>query len=145
MNRMMKNQRNIKFFSEKNDAALTVCSERMKHYASLLENDYYVIAYRVHEAFNMSELSSVGSIDIRTEYMDVEAPAWASDFWIEFEDGSRAIRELVDETMLKQRSFLERLELSRRYWAVRNITDWKAVVINNSKVVKKEAEDDYVF
>lgn len=145
MNRLTTNRRNIKFFSEKNGMALTVCSERMKQYASLLENDCHVTAYRVHEAFDMNELSSVDSVDIRTEYMNSESVAWASDFWIEFDDGVRAIRELVDSAAFGQRAALERLELSRRYWATRCITNWKVVVIDTTNEITKEMEDEYVF
>lgn len=145
MNRIIRNQRNIKFFSDKNKAAFVVCSERMKHYASLLEDDRRVTAYRVHEAFDMSALPSVDSIDIRAEYLDADASAWATDFWIEFDNGTYAIRELVDIASLRRRADLEKLELSRRYWASRHIEDWKVVILVKTEKVKEEREDEYVF
>jgi len=146
MNRVTANQRGIKFYSKKNGTTLTVCSEGMRHYASLLESDRHIAIYRVHEAFDMSELS-VDSVDIRSDYMDIESPSgvWASDFWIEFDNGAYAIRELVDNASFGKRAVLERLELSRRYWAAQHITDWKVVVLDMMKEAQEESEDEYVF
>ena len=55
---------------------------------------------------------------------------WATDFLIRFVDGRKGVRELVHKEDLTKRAIVKRLELSRRYWAVRDIDEWKVVLVD---------------
>ena len=51
-----------------------------------------------------------------------------SDFLLRYSVGSMAVREIVRPEMLQKRAVIERLELSRRYWAALDIKDWRIVL-----------------
>lgn len=52
----------------------------------------------------------------------------SSDFYIRHADGTAAVRELVSAADLTKRAEVEKLELSRRYWAALGVSDWKVVI-----------------
>lgn len=70
-------------------------------------------------------MNSVQKTDIRGEYFRGQ---WTSDFFIRFSDGTTGVRELVSASDLTQRAEVEKLELSRRYWAALGVHDWKIVI-----------------
>ena len=72
-------------------------------------------------------IQHVSPVDIRSLYFKSE---WATDFLIRFVDGRKGVRELVHKEDLTKRVIVERLELSRRYWAVRDIDEWKVVLVD---------------
>ena len=67
--------------------------------------------------------------DIGCETADFLKQEWTTDFYLRFRDGTVGIREIVQQTALQKRAEVEKLELSRRYWAVLGVVDWKVVVL----------------
>lgn len=72
-------------------------------------------------------MQHVSPVDIRLLYFQSE---WGTDFLIIFADGRKGVRELVHREDLTKRAMVERLVLSRRYWAVRDIDEWKVVLVD---------------
>ena len=134
MNRSQEKQRSIRFFSEKNETMLTVHSREARKYAERLEARADIKNYEVSAALDLGKFQYINPIDIRREYLSGE---WFSDFLLHFEDGSLGVRELVEKNSLTKRAVVERLELSRRYWSLFDIRDWKLVITGG--------EGDYVF
>lgn len=64
-------------------------------------------------------------VDIRREYLALQ---WTTDFVIHTADGQIAVREFADPKDFSKKAVVEKLELSRRYWAILDISDWKLVV-----------------
>ena len=125
MNRSQEKQRSIRFFSEKNETMLTVHSREARKYAERLEARADIKNYEVSAALDLGKFQYINPIDIRREYLSGE---WFSDFLLHFEDGSLGVRELVEKNSLTKRAVVERLELSRRYWSLFDIRDWKLVI-----------------
>ena len=50
-------------------------------------------------------------------------------FVIRYADGHKGVRELVQRGQLKKKAHVERLELSRRYWAATD-TEWMVVIVD---------------
>jgi len=46
-----------------------------------------------------------------------------------YADGHKGVRELVQQQQLKKKAYVERLELSRRYWAATD-TEWMVVIVD---------------
>lgn len=63
---------------------------------------------------------------IRTDYLQ---SGWASDFVVRYADDHKGVRELIQRQQLKKKAYVERLELSRRYWAVTD-TEWMVVIVD---------------
>ena len=61
-----------------------------------------------------------------TDYLQT---GWATDFVIRYADGHKGVRELVQRGQLKKKAHVERLELSRRYWAATD-TEWMVVIVD---------------
>lgn len=61
---------------------------------------------------------------------------WTTDFVIRTADGRTAIREFADAQDVSKKAVMEKLELSRRYWSVLDITDWKLVVPGGGQKAK---------
>lgn len=118
--------RDIQFYSTKNGQMVCVHSRWARDYAKYLEEQAWVEGYEAGVPLELERFSHVNPVDIRPEYFQA---AWGSDFLIHCADGRTGIRELVLADNLKKRSTLEKLELSRRYWSVLDITDWKIVLI----------------
>ncbi len=134
MNRSQEKQRSIRFFSEKNNVMMTVHSREARKYAERLEARADIKSYEAGFGLNIEKFQYINPVDIRKEYLGGE---WFSDFLLHFEDGSLGVRELVDKNSLSKRAVVERLELSRRYWSLFDIRDWKLVITGG--------EGDYVF
>ena len=47
---------------------------------------------------------------------------------IRYVDDSIGVREIVDSQNLYKLSTIERMELSRRYWKIMGITNWKIAI-----------------
>ncbi len=76
-------------------------------------------------------------MEIRKEYFSQE---WTSDFVIQAADGRNSVREFIDERELTKKAVMEKLELSRRYWSILDITDWKLVICGVSARKQKEEQ-----
>jgi putative heme degradation protein len=121
-----KKVRDIKFFSEKNQAVIVVHSEEARAYSKYLEDWEEVESYEVNKRLDEGRMRSVPRVDIRADFLKQE---WTTDFYLRFEDGTVGIREIVQQTALQKRAEVEKLELSRRYWTLMGVKDWKVVVM----------------
>jgi len=118
--------RDIKFCSKKNGAMILVHSEEARSYAKYLEENSDVASYETCKALISDRLNNLQKTDIRGEYFKQN---WASDFYINFEDSTIAVREIIRSSTLTKRADIEKLELSRRYWASLGISNWKIVIV----------------
>ena len=118
--------RDIQFYSLKNEALMSVHSRDARIYAGMLENDPHVVRYKCILPLDPGFMGEVSRLGIRQECFDT---AWASDFWIENEDGTTSIREILPRGQILKKSAIQRLELSRRYWNRLDVGDWKVVVM----------------
>lgn len=116
--------RDIKFFSEKNSAVLCVHNKTARAFAAWLEKNEVVSSYEVNVPFDNQKLVNVNPVEIRPLYFKTE---WASDFLIHYIDGSKAVREITTLQALQKLANVEKLELSRRYWKMMGIDNWKLV------------------
>lgn len=119
--------RDIRFFSSKNDKIICIHSKWARDYAKYLEQQPWVQSYQAVVPLEPDYMQRVSPVDIRSLYFKGE---WATDFLIRFVDGRKGVRELVHREDLTKRAMVERLELSRRYWAVRDIDEWKVVLVD---------------
>lgn len=144
MDKFKKNNRGIKFFSAKNGIMMIAHSENIKRYAESLEMRGDVSRYRICERLDIGVFDRIDPIDIRSEYFDCESGGslWETDIWIEYENGTRAVREIVNQYSLSKRATIEQLELSRRYWAALGVSDWRIVLFEVQEV---ERDNEYVF
>ena len=126
MDKPGKKVRDIKFFSEKNQAVIVVHSEEARAYSKYLEDWEEVESYEVNKRLDEGRLRSVPRVDIRADFLKQE---WTTDFYLRFEDGAFGIQEIVQPTALQERAEGEKLELSRRYWTLMGVKDWKVVVL----------------
>ena len=120
--------RDIRFFSNKNDQIICIHSKWARDYAKYLEQQPWVQSYQAVVPLEPDYMQYVSPVDIRSLYFKSE---WATDFLIRFVDGRKGVRELVHKEDLTKRAIVERLELSRRYWAVRDIDEWKVVLVDD--------------
>ena len=120
--------RDIRFFSNKNDQIICIHSKWARDYAKYLEQQPWVQSYQAVVPLEPDYMQYVSPVDIRSLYFKSE---WATDFLIRFVDGRKGVRELVHREDLTKRAMVERLELSRRYWAVRDIDEWKVVLVDD--------------
>lgn len=121
-----KKTRDVRFYSEKNQKMMVVHSESKRAYTKYLEGLKEVEAYEVGKPMDEGRLLSVSHVDIRSDYFK---QAWSCDFYIHYVDGTIGIREIIHPTDLDKRAEVEKLELSRRYWALLGISDWKVVIL----------------
>ncbi len=125
MDRAGKRVRDIKFYSNKNGALTLVHSEEARAYTKYLEERPEVASYEACKALDLNRLNGLQKTDIRGEYFTQQ---WTSDFYISFTDGTAAVREIVRADALTKRAEIEKLELSRRYWASLGVANWKIVI-----------------
>ena len=131
MNKAIGKWRDINFFSGKNQAVICIHSREAREYAKVLESDSDVVSYDVCFKLDMERYQFINPIDIRKDYFEVE---WATDFVLHFEDGSIGIREVATEATLAKRATIEKLEFSRRYWAVsESARDWKIIIMEKGE------------
>ena len=64
--------------------------------------------------------------------LDGEASGYTTDFVIETSDGRLMIRECISKSMLIRVTHCELLEISRKYWLSKGVTDW-GIVIDGDK------------
>lgn len=120
-----KKVRDIAYHSTKNGGMVTVHSEAARAYSKYLEERSEVTAYEACKPLDINRLDALQKTDIRGEYFREQ---WVSDFYVRHADGTAAVRELVSAADLTKRAEIEKLELSRRYWAALGVADWKIVI-----------------
>ena len=132
MDKFKANRRDIQIFSQKNGRLMLLHSEKDLRYSSRLEKDPLVVSYEPCVLLEEEGMARVNPLDIRSEYLD-GSTMWESSFLVEYEGDTRVIYELIeDAAQLQKRAVVEKLELSRRYWAGMGITDWKVVVFGSA-------------
>ncbi len=114
-------KRDIKFMSAKNGEMRKVHSDAAYRFAMHLEEDAAVQGYECGVPFDRSKLLSVSRTSIRSRYFD---EAWTSDFYVRYTDGSSAVFEVVSPDAYMKIAEVEKMELSRRYWAMLGIRRW---------------------
>ena len=117
--------REFAFYSTKNGAMVRVHSSQARDYAKYLEAQPWVEAYEPMKALELERVPHVSPMGIRKLYFQT---MWCSDFYIRRTDGGIVVRELSSAAALEKLAEVEKLELSRRYWAALDITDWKGVL-----------------
>lgn len=127
MDKAKRRTRDIQFYSEKNGAMVLVHSPDARNFAKQLENDSWVSQYESCVLLDLQQFSHVAPVDIRSDYLE---SMWASDFLLTYADGRKGVREIVKRDQLLKRAAVEKLELSRRYWAALDIRDWKVKVVD---------------
>lgn len=128
--------RDIRFWSEKNQTMICVHSRRARDFARWLEQQPWVQGYETCVPLDLDRFPHVNPVDIRKEYLNTE---WTTDFLIHTADGRTAVREFVDTGDFAKKAVVEKLELSRRYWAMLEISDWKLVV--SGEIVGKQRRE----
>ena len=126
MNKSGQKTRDIKFYSKKNEAMVIVHSKEARAYTKYLEDMEHVSSYVAGKSIDPVRLQMVSKIDIRGDYFKQQ---WESDFYVLYDDGTVAVRELSTAEDFSKRAEIEKLELSRRYWSSVGVTDWKIVWI----------------
>ena len=123
--------RDIYFFSHKSNEMLCVHSERAREHARRLEEDGGVESYEVNVQLNIDQYPYLSAVDIRASYFQTQ---WTSDFMVRYRDGRREIQEIVNVEDLKKRAVIEKLELSRRYWELMQVSKWCVVLESGGEV-----------
>lgn len=118
--------RDIRFFSHKNGDIVILHSKWARDYARWLEAQPWVQSYEAGCALDADIMGRISRAGIRTDYLQT---GWAADFLICCADGRKVVRELILKEQLKKKAYVERLELSRRYWAVTD-TEWMVVIVD---------------
>ena len=117
--------RDIRFFSQKNNAMVCVHSQLACDFARSLEEAEWVESYTAGYALDPVRLGALNRSHIRESYFET---AWTSDFVLYRPDGRCAVREICRVEDMQKLAEIEKLELSRRYWSDLNISDWKVIV-----------------
>lgn len=125
MNKAALKTRDFQWWSAKNNALIRVHSQAARDYGKWLEGQPQVEAFEAGKALELERLPHVTPTGIRKLYFQTQ---WCSDFYIRFADGRIGVRELAPSAALDKQAEVEKLELSRRYWAAMSITDWKVVL-----------------
>ena len=123
--------RDIYFFSQKSNQMMCVHSERAREHARRLEEDGGVESYEVNVQLNIDQYPYLSAVDIRASYFQTQ---WTSDFMVRYRDGRREIQEIVNVVDLKKRAVIEKLELSRRYWELMQVSKWCVVLESGGEV-----------
>ena len=126
MDKVNKKRRDIKFFSEKNQSLKVVHTEDARCYAKCLEDREEVVSYDVCVPLDAGALDRIDKINIRGDYFKQQ---WESDFQLIYANGTYGVREVVRPGDLEKLAEVEKLELSRRYWKLLGVNDWKVVVV----------------
>ena len=123
--------RDIYFFSQKSNQMMCVHSERAREHARRLEEDGGVESYEVNVQLNIDQYPYLSAVDIRASYFQTQ---WTSDFMVRYRDGRREIQEIVNVEDLKKRAVIEKLELSRRYWELMQVSKRCVVLESGGEV-----------
>ena len=84
---------------------------------------FLTLSKNAYTKFSAVPINPVG---IRSSYFSQE---WKTDFLIHKRDSSLSVCELVRADELTKATTLEQLELSRRYWEVAGVSDWRIVLV----------------
>ena len=125
MQKKGRKQRDIKFYSQKNDCIVIVHSEREQVYAQKLEDDFDVAGYTYGKSLEPAIVDRIQHVKIRKAFLEEN---WLTDFYIISRTGTISVREMTSTNALAKLAEVEKLELSRRYWQFLGITDWKVVI-----------------
>lgn len=117
--------RDFQWWSSKAASLIRVHSIAARDYGKWLEGRPQVETFEAGKVLELERLPHVNPTGIRKLYFQTE---WCSDFYIRFADGHIGVRELASAAALEKLAEVEKLELSRRYWAALDITDWKVVL-----------------
>lgn len=117
--------RDFQWWSAKNGALIRVHSQAARDYGKWLESQLQVETFEAEKVLELERLPHISPTGIRKLYFQTQ---WCSDFYIRFADGRVGVRELAPSAALDKQAEVEKLELSRRYWAAMSITDWKVVL-----------------
>lgn len=123
--------RDIYFFSQKSNQMMCVHSEKAREHAKRLEEDSSVESYEVNVQLSIAQYPYLSTVDIRASYFQTQ---WTSDFMVRYRDGRREIQEIVNVEDLKKRAVIEKLELSRRYWELMQVSKWCVVLESGGEV-----------
>ena len=96
-------------------------------YAADLEEAPWVKSYETNVILDPDRLSR---IPMRVSDDDL-AVEWTTDFVITHVDGHRVVKEIVPKKCMADVSYLMRLEMSRRYWALDDGIQWMIVSVND--------------
>ncbi len=118
--------RDIRFFSHKNGDIMVLHSKWARDYAKWLEEQPWVQSYEAGCPLDVDIIGRISRAGIRTDYLQT---GWATDFVLRYADGHKGVRELILRQQLKKKAYVERLELSRRYWAATD-TKWMVVIVD---------------
>lgn len=124
MERAGERTRNIRFYSSKNNEIVCLHSKWARDYARWLETQPWVLSYEASFPLNPEIIGRVSRTGIRADYLQTE---WTTDFVLRYADGRKGVRELIQRQQLKKKACVERLELSRRYWAATD-AEWMVVI-----------------
>lgn len=126
MERTGERTRDIRFYSSKNGDIVCLHSKWARNYAKWLEAQPWVQCYQTGYPLDADIMGRISRAGIRTDYLQAE---WATDFVLRYADGHKGVRELIQRQQLKKKAYVERLELSRRYWAATD-TEWMVVIMD---------------
>ena len=118
--------RDIRFYSYKNGDIVLLHNKWARNYAKWLEEQPWVQSYEAGYSLNADIMGRISRAGIRTDYLQA---GWATDFVLRYADGRKGVRELILRENLKKKAHVERLELSRRYWAATD-TEWMVVIVD---------------
>ena len=118
--------RDIRFYSPKNNEIVCLHSKWARNYAKWLEEQPWVQSYETNCPLDADIMGRISHAGIRTDYLKT---GWATDFVLRYADGRKGVRELVLKEQLRKKAYVERLELSRRYWTATD-TEWMVVIVD---------------
>lgn len=117
-----------KFYSEKNNRNMYVHSRGAMEYAAELEAKEWVQSYETNVILEADRLSHI-PMHVSDDDLGVE---WTTDFVITHVDGHRIVKEIVPKKCMADVSYLMRLEMSRRYWALADDgSQWMIVSVDD--------------
>ena len=126
MERAGERTRNIRFYSQKNNEIVCLHSKWARDYARWLETQPWASSYEASFPLDADIMGRVSRAGIRADYLQTE---WTTDFVLRYADGRKGVRELIQRQQLKKKAYVERLELSRRYWTTTD-TEWMVVIVD---------------
>lgn len=130
MRKQSKAQREIRFYSDKNNEMICAHTIEARNFAKWLEMQPDVASYQIHVPLDKSRYDNINRAGVRQSYFKED---WRTDFLVVNTDGVQQVRELVTPEQLQKRAAIEQLEFSRRYWGVMNIMDWKIVLLEKEE------------
>ena len=126
MERAGERTRDIRFYSAKNNEIVCLHSKWARDYARGLETQPWVSSYEAGFPLDSDIIARISRAGIRADYLQA---VWTTDFVLRCADGHKGVRELIQRQQLKKKAYVERLELSRRYWTATD-TEWMVVIVD---------------